>query len=292
MRGVSDVLIRRLETLEEFQAVEHVEREAWAITDPRDFVPVHVLLTAQKNGGLVAGAFDRDGKMLGFVFGFLGMTPEGRLKHCSHMAAVLPSAQGREIGYRLKLFQREEVLKQGIELITWTYDPLQRVNARLNIAKLGAIARTYYYNLYGTMTSGVNAGVSSDRFEVEWWLKSEPVKARLEGRYTPPRLADLSAQGVPFALQGVQTAQGYAPQPLPHVEAHHTYLVEIPFDFNALKRQDLALAQAWRRELAQVFSALFERGYVLRDLLSEGERAVYLLTQHNADLLSYTRLHL
>jgi predicted GNAT superfamily acetyltransferase len=276
---MTEVLIRRLETLEDYQAVEQVEREAWAITDPRDFVPLHVLLTAQKNGGLVAGAFDQDGTMLGFIFGFLGMTAEGRLKHCSHMAAVLPRAQGREIGYRLKLFQREEVLKQGIELITWTYDPLQRVNARLNIAKLGAIARTYYPNLYGTMTSGVNAGVPSDRFEVEWWLQSDSVRARLEGRYAPPRFADLLAEGVPLALQGVQTEQGYAPQSLPYPELHAAYLVEIPYDFNALKRESLALAQAWRRESGQVLSALFERSYVLREFLSADGRAFYLLTR-------------
>lgn len=276
---MTEVLIRRLETLEDYQAVEQVEREAWAITDPRDFVPLHVLLTAQKNGGLVAGAFDRDGTMLGFIFGFLGMTTDGRLKHCSHMAAVLPRAQGREIGYRLKLFQREEVLKQGIELITWTYDPLQRINARLNIAKLGAIARTYYPNLYGTMTSGVNAGVPSDRFEVEWWLQSDSVRARLEGRHAPLRLADLLAEGVPFALQGVQTEQGYAPQSLPYAELHAAYLVEIPYDFNALKRESLALAQAWRHESRQVFSALFKRGYILREFLSAEGRAIYFLTR-------------
>lgn len=271
------MLIRRLETLEEYQAVERIEREAWAIADPRDLVPLHVLLTAQKNGGLVAGAFDQDGQMLGFVFGFLGMAPDGRLKHCSHMAAVLPSAQGRAIGYRLKLFQREEVLKQGIELITWTYDPLQRVNAWLNISKLGAAARIYHHNLYGMMTSGLNAGVPSDRFEVEWWLQSDAVRARLEGRCRLPRLAELLAEGASFALQGVESTEGFVPQALPHQAPHEVYLVEIPFDFNALRDESLALARAWRRESGRVLSGLFARGYVLREFLCEDGRAVYVL---------------
>ncbi len=288
MQQASDVIIRRLTTLEEYQAVEQVEREAWAITDPRDYVPLHVLVTAQKNGGLVAGAFELSGKLIGFTFGFLGMTADGRLKHCSHMTGVLPSAQRREIGYRLKLFQRDEVLKQGLELITWTYDPLQRPSARLNIAKLGAVARTYYYNLYGAMSDGINAGLPSDRFEVEWWLKSAPVVARIEGRYAQPRLADLLAKGVPFALRGVQMADGYAPQRLPYDESQDAYLVEIPYDFNALKRQSIILAKAWRHESAQVFSDLFKRGYVLHDFLSEVEgktqRAIYLLTRNRTDL--------
>ncbi len=280
MQTESGVLIRRLATLEEYHAVEVIQREAWAMPDPRDYVPLHLLLTAQKNGGLVAGAFDAQGALIGFIFGFLGMTADGRMKHCSHMAAVLPSAQGRDIGYQLKVFQRQEVLKQGLELITWTYDPLQGVNARLNITKLGAVVQTYYPNLYGTMTSGINAGVSSDRFEAAWWLKAEPVQARLEGRYQQPRLAQLQTKGVPFALQGVRTAEGYAPQLLPHAQDADAYLIEIPPDFNALKRQALPLAQAWRRDSAQVFSSLFARGYLLRDFLSEGEgdlrRSVYL----------------
>ncbi len=280
MRTESGVLIRRLATLEEYQAVEVIQREAWAMTDPRDYVPLHLLLTAQKNGGLVAGAFDEQGALIGFIFGFLGMAADGRIKHCSHMAAVLPSAQGQDIGYYLKVFQRQEVLKQGLELITWTYDPLQGVNARLNVAKLGAIVQTYYHNLYGTMTSGINAGVSSDRFEVAWWLKAAPVQARLEGTYQQPRLAALQAKGVLFALQGVRTAEGYAPQLLPHTQAADAYLIEIPPDFNALKRQALPLAQAWRRDSAQVFSNLFARGYLLCDFLSEGagdlRRSVYL----------------
>jgi predicted GNAT superfamily acetyltransferase len=284
----SDVIIRRLATLEEYQAVEEIEREAWAMTDPRDYVPLHVLITAQKNGGLVAGAFEPSGRLIGFTFGFLGMTADGRFKHCSHMTAVLPSAQKREIGYRLKLFQRDEVLRQGLELITWTYDPLQRPNARLNVAKLGAIARTYYHNLYGAMSSGINAGLSSDRFEAEWWLKSAPVVARLEGQYAQPRLADLLARDVPFALQGVQMADGYAPQRFTYDEMHDAYLVEIPHDFNALKRQSIILAKAWRHESAQVFSGLFKRGYVLHDFLSETEdkrqRAIYLLTRGRTDL--------
>ncbi|PJF36588.1 MAG: hypothetical protein CUN49_04655 [Candidatus Thermofonsia Clade 1 bacterium] len=290
MSEISAVQIRRLKTLEEYQAVERIEREAWAITDPRDYVPLHLLVTAEKNGGLVAGAFMPDDTMVGFIFGFLGMTADKRLKHCSHMAAVLPSAQKQQIGYQLKLFQRQEVLQQGLALITWTYDPLQRANARLNIGKLGAVARIYHHNLYGSMSSGLNSGVSSDRFEVEWQLNNESVIARLEGRYQPPRLCDLLKQAVPFALEGVQGTHGLEPRPLQHSAPHQTYLVEIPPDINALKQHALHVARAWRAETARVFTDLFERGYLVHDFISEvidgRRREVYVLSRNRADLLA------
>lgn len=64
---------------------------------------------------------------------------------------------------------------------------------------------------------------------------------------------------------------------MPYAAQRPAYLVEIPSDFNALKRESLALAQAWRRESGRVFSELFGRGYAVYEFLSEAERAVYLL---------------
>ena len=125
-----------------------MQRQVWPGTD-LDVVPLHLLTTVAHNGGLVLGAFHGD-RMVGFLLGFLG-TDEGqpnrpalaRLKHCSHMLGVLPEYRGQHIGYQLKLAQRDYVSVQGVRLITWTYDPLESRNARLNIARLGAVCNTY-----------------------------------------------------------------------------------------------------------------------------------------------------
>ena len=170
--------IHPLSTHGEIRAVEQLQREVWGLPDV-EVVPLHVLLTAAKNGGLLLGAFD-GATLAGFVFGFPGLTPDGKLKHCSHMAGVHPAYRNRGLGYSLKLAQRQHVLAQGIDLITWTFDPLETRNASLNFHKLGAVCNTYIPNLYGEMRDGLNAGLPSDRFQVDWWIASERVAQRLE----------------------------------------------------------------------------------------------------------------
>ena len=176
--------IRLVQGDAEYLAVEEVQRLAWGLAEV-EVVPTHLLITAQKNGGLVLGAFEpqADGgqRMVGFVFGFAGLTGTGRLKHCSHMAGVVPERQGRNIGYRLKLAQREQVLALGIDLVTWTFDPLESRNARLNFHKLGVVCNTYLRHLYGAMRDELNAGLVSDRFQVDWHICQRP-RRRPAGR--------------------------------------------------------------------------------------------------------------
>ncbi len=135
----STISIRTLVTISDYQQAEIIQARIWSMPDTGDVVPLHVLLTAQKNGGLVAGAFVPSGEMIGMLFGFVGLTPDGKPKHCSHLMGVLPGIRRQHIGQALKLFQRQYVLAQGIDLITWTFDPLEGVNASLNIARLGSI---------------------------------------------------------------------------------------------------------------------------------------------------------
>ena len=147
--------IRPVSEHAEYLATERLQSEVWNLPDV-EIVPLHVLVTAAKNGGLLLGAFDGD-RLAGFVFGFPGLTADGRLKHCSHMAGVHPDYRDQNLGYRLKLAQREVVLSQGIDLITWTFDPLEARNAWLNFHKLGAVCNTYLRNVYGDMRDGLNA---------------------------------------------------------------------------------------------------------------------------------------
>src|SRR5262249_947511 len=117
--------------------------------------------------------------MIGYVFGFVGLTAGGKLKHCSHIACVTQAYRDKNVGFELKAAQRSKVLEQGIDLITWTYDPLQSLNARFNLRKLGATCNTYLPNLYFNMNDSINRGLPSDRFQVDWHIKSARVEARL-----------------------------------------------------------------------------------------------------------------
>lgn len=268
--------IRPLATIDEYRAAEEVQRAAWGLEE-REITPDHVLLTAQKNGGLTLGAFTPGGELIGFVFGFLGLGPDGRLKHCSHLAAVVPAYHSRRVGYRLKLAQRDFVLSQGVELICWTYDPLESRNATLNIRHLGAICRTYHRALYGSMRDGLNAGLPSDRFEVDWWIKSDHVAKRIAGA-AAPTLDQLQAAGATILNPPLP-----GPPPLPaeqeQAPAGPQLLIAIPAHFQALKAADMGLALAWRAQTRRLFEAAFSAGYNVTDLIRAGEVSYYLLEQ-------------
>src|SRR5215471_13620977 len=197
--------IRPVKTEDEYHAVEQLQREIWGMQDV-EIVAFETLMTTHKNGGVMLGAFDvveGEERMVGFVFGFVGLTSDGRVKHCSHIAGALPSYRDRGVGYALKLKQRGIVLAQGIDLITWTFDPLESRNARFNFHKLGATCNIYLRNLYGAMRDKLNAGLPSDRFQVDWRIASPRVEARLRGKEgassaSTPSASTLMSEGVPL----------------------------------------------------------------------------------------------
>ena len=264
--------IRPIQTHQEYRAVEDLQRAVWNLDDA-EIVPDHLLLTAAKNGGLLLGAFQGE-RLLGFVFGFPGVTAAGQLKHCSHMAGVAPEYQDGGLGYRLKLAQRQHVLAQGIELITWTYDPLESRNAYLNLHKLGATSRTYLRDLYGSMRDSLNAGMPSDRLEVAWHLNSSPVVRRLQGGGTRS-LKQRRAAGAVVLVGPEPGAESTDPEPA--LRRGAPVLFPVPPDIQALKALNLPEALAWRQYLRDLFEGAFGAGYEARDLVLEGGQGYYLL---------------
>jgi predicted GNAT superfamily acetyltransferase len=272
-----NIEIRSLTTQSEYQAFMALERQVWQGINP---VPDDVLLTVQKNGGLVLGAFAQapggEEEMVGLLFGFLGMTSDGKVKHCSHIVGVHPEYRDHRVGSQLKRVQRERVLAQGIDLITWTYDPLQSRNAYMNLHKLGAVCNTYLPNLYGVMYDGINVGVASDRFQVDWHIASRHVDDCLAGKAAKRSLDDLVQSGAalvnPFAADD---------DVLPLAETSpiegSRVLVRVPADLPALKGRSLQAAQAWRQHTAGLFQPAFARGYVAVDLVTEGAWSYYVL---------------
>lgn len=267
------ITIRPLTTHDELLAVEQLQRDAWGVPEV-DVVPLHMLLTPPRHGGLLLGAFDGQ-RLAGFVFGFLGLTTDGRLKHCSHMAGVHPDYRDQGVGYSLKLAQREHVLAQGLDLVTWTFDPLETRNAHLNFHKLGAVCNTYIRNLYGAMRAAINAGPPSDRFEVEWWIRSQRVVERLRAGELSP--SSISSLGGRRAGDEADNASG----PLALWERagvrEDRIFVEVPANFQAIKHSDMPLAIRWRLHTRQRFEDAFAADYQVTDLLRHDDRCHYLL---------------
>ena len=173
------VTIRPCRTIEEFEQMVELEIQVWGFVE-RDVVPSQMYVVASRVGGQVLGAFVRE-KMAGFVLAYPGIR-DGRPYLHSHMAAVLPEFRDLGIGRRLKLAQREDALARGIPLIEWTFDPLQTKNAHFNISRLGATARRYLTDFYGSTSSPLHAGLPTDRLVAEWHLESERVISLLDGR--------------------------------------------------------------------------------------------------------------
>jgi len=275
-----------------------VEQAAWDLA-PTDYeiTPPHLLIAIQRSSGDVLLARDGD-QTVGFCYGFICTTPAYLLQSCrspnfylSHQLGVLPAYQDRQVGYALKHRQRELVLARGIRLITWTFDPMQSKNAFFNIRKLGAICRCYKRDSYGQL-SGINAGLPSDRFEVEWWLGDRCVIDRMQNAHPvenplrlPGRDAWLKAGAVllnpslpgPGGLRVPGTTAGEIPPQA------HALLIEIPASVQALKTQDLWAAQQWQQAVRALCETAFEQGFSVSDYLWEADqRGYYLLLKKAA----------
>jgi predicted GNAT superfamily acetyltransferase len=174
------VTIRKCEAIGEMQACFALQKEVWKFSDA-ELIPVRIFVVAAKIGGQVIGAFagtDDKKELIGFALALPGI----RNGHCylhSQMLAVRQQYRNEGLGRRMKLYQREDALARGIELMEWTFDPLEIKNAYLNIEKLGAIARRYSVNQYGLTSSPLQGGLPSDRLIAEWWMRSKRVEAVL-----------------------------------------------------------------------------------------------------------------
>jgi predicted GNAT superfamily acetyltransferase len=269
----AEIRIAPLTTTQEYAECERLQQLIWNSAAP-EVVPSHLLITFQRHGGMVLGAFDAAGAMIGFSFGFLGHTsPDNPLaagtswQHCSHELGVVHEWRGQGVGYRLKLAQREWVLRQGLDVVTWTYDPLETANGTLNIGKLGAICRCYLRDLYGVMADGLNAGIPSDRFEVVWRLASPRVAGRVAHGWRSPQLAAAAQTGADIVNPAQAGEHAFVlPTALNAIDAQRV-LVEVPANFQALKRHDLGLAQAWRKHSREVFETCFSAGYTVNDVI-------------------------
>lgn len=267
------LVIRDITEISEMREVEDLQKEVWGVAD-REVFPALALVPMIEVGGVLLGAFDGE-RMAGFVFGFPGRENQQAILH-SDMLAVRPEYRSAGLGYQLKLAQRERALTMGIETITWTFDPLQARNARLNFGKLGVIAGSYRLDYYGATTSFLHQS-GTDRLWVTWLLNSERVKNRIKN-------AELNCNLDGEAVTTLRVAEDNEPLRLNVAAASDTavFAIEIPEDINRLHTQDAALASRWRAATREAFTSLMSDSFRVTEFLfvesKYGRVGQYLLT--------------
>jgi predicted GNAT superfamily acetyltransferase len=244
---------RDLTTLEEFAAVVELERRIWG-SGYEDVVPVPILAITVMRGGTLIGAF-ADEMMIGFVYG-LSALKNGKPAHWSHMLGVVDEFRSAGVGGELKRLQRDRVLAMGLDLVEWTYDPMQAMNAHLNFAKLGVVVEDYEVNVYGTSLSPLHGGNPTDRFVAEWKIKDPRVAARIGGG--APLASILTIEPV---LGSRAAGEWLAPDAADLAVDARRISVEIPTGFTSMLSQAPELALEWRMTTREVFTTYFSRGY-------------------------------
>lgn len=250
---------RLLTAIEELEAVHQLEEAIWE----NEIVPVHQTLTIVRNGGLMIGAYDGE-QLVGFSYSFPGVK-NGQTYLCSHMLGILESYRSKGIGKALKEKQKEFAKEAGYSLMTWTFDPLETRNARLNINKLGAISQTYIENCYGNLNDGLNQGLPTDRLEVAWHLDQKQDRNKF--------IANTKKE-VP--LNEVPTINEMTRLTVERFEKDSLYYFYLPDNMQHIKKTDPSLALKWRLHVRELFQTSFEKQFVFIDVEKMPTRVKYI----------------
>jgi predicted GNAT superfamily acetyltransferase len=287
-KKADEILIRDVEGLAEMEQVEALEKEVWGVTE-RDVVPISLLIPAKEVGAILLGAFD--GKQLvGFCFGFLGQEGGQTTIH-SHTLGVKAAYRDHNLGYRLKLAQRESALRMGIHQMTWTFDPLQTRNAYLNFAKLGVVSDSYKIDFYGEHSESFLHQHGTDRLWVRWFLDSQRVRERLENRTgqqtspqvpATPALLEVGDDGKP------RTCADERP-----LQPDSSAVIEIPI-YRGPREDDRGLGREWRMTTRRAFTEALRAGLIVSDFYrcNRGAKEVgaYLLSPRDIGRLAFSSL--
>lgn len=240
--------IRDLTSPADYHACEELQRITWG-REFREVVPPAIMKISQKVGGIAAGAFAPDGEMIGFVFGITGWKA-GQPCHWSHMLAVRPDWRDQGIGRRLKEYQKNRLIQNGVSVMYWTFDPLVARNAHLNLCRLGVSIVEYVPDMYGSdEDNALDHVIGTDRFIVEWDL-SQP--ERSADNRTMPALKPVNAE---FAESGQLRPRAVAPPDDYRIE------IAIPGDIHSIKETNPDGAARWRANTREAFQHYLDHGY-------------------------------
>ena len=237
------IQVRPLTTHVEFNAAVRLQQEIWGFEEI-ELLPVRLFVVATKIGGQAFGAYD-GALMVGFCLAIPGIKPGAKLYLHSHMLGVRPEYRNAGVGRMLKLAQREDALSRSIDLIEWTFDPLEIKNAYFNMERLGAIVRRYVHNQYGTTSSRLHGGLPTDRCTAEWWIASARVKSILAGRP-----CDRGAIAV---------------------------RISVPSDIAEIRDKDPRRAREIQLRISREFTEAFDRGLAVISFERSADAGTYLL---------------
>jgi predicted GNAT superfamily acetyltransferase len=235
--------IETLTTDSQFRDAVALQKAVWGFEEI-ELVPVRLFVVATRVGGQAFGAY-AEGRMIAFCLALPGLKPGPKSFLHSQMLGVLPDYRDAGIGRLLKLRQREDAVARGIDLIEWTFDPLEIKNAYFNVERLGAIVRRYVRNQYGTTSSHLHAGLPTDRCTAEWWVNSERVNSVVHGD--------------PFEYP-------------PIVDR-----IQVPATMGEIRRSDAKRAREIQAEVSDKFEAAFDRGLAVVGVDRSPEWGTYLL---------------
>jgi chorismate synthase len=267
-RGTSRYTVRPLASVVDYAACVALQRHTWG-EDCSDIVPAATLKVAQRIGGVLAGAFDAHGRLVGFVFGMVGVI-DGRVIHWSDMLAVREEVRDAGVGRMLKEFQREAARASGASEMYWTYDPLVARNAHLNFNRLGVRVAEYVEDMYGDSDSELHRGLGTDRLVVRWPLDREAarpdVRSALERGIGAPALNE---DGIACSAESCMALAPAAP----------AVRIEVPSDIMAVRDRAPADAIRWRAGTRAAFQWALARGYEVTAFLPDAanHRGYYLL---------------
>ena len=286
---MSEIVIRRLKTGQELELVVELQKIYWGDGDA--LVPAHMLQSFTKYGGHVLGAYDGE-RLVGFVMGFIGTDidyedPDARpamanLLIMSKRMVVLSDYRGQNLGYLLKMAQRDVAIKQGIRLVTWSFDPLLAANAHLNIRKLGGIIQQYKLRYYEPTE---HKSLQGDRVLVDWWVTHQRVKERAKGVSHNLTLKQYFEVNTPIVNRADISGTLMKPRTMTDVP-HSTFaLIEIPSNFREIDAKDPGLARAWHDHIRDVFLKMLAGGYIVTDFVRgefEGQKRTFYLLSHDS----------
>ena len=290
------VTYRDLTTLDDYAQVVELERRIWGV-GYGDVVPVPILAVSVLRGGILIGAFAREtepeasafaeatadksaGRLVGFVYSLPGIK-HGKTTQWSHMLGVLAEHRNDGTGRQLKLLQRKRTLAMGLELIEWTYDPMQALNAHLNFAKLGVIVEEYEENVYGISSSPLHQGNPTDRFVAEWWIAKPHVERRLHGGGAALTLRTDEVADAPAANRATPHGDWHICDDVNLAHDVRRVRVEIPMHFTEMLSGAPEKAMEWRLATREIFTTYFRRGYRAVDFYLDraNSKGSYLLAR-------------
>ena len=286
---MDEIRIERLLQREQHDQAVELQKNYWG-DDAGNLVPRHMLHSIAHYGGHIIGAYHGQ-QLVGFVMGFIGADIDidhqdarpamANLLIMSKRMLVLPQFRGRNIGFRLKMAQRDIALKQAIRLVTWTVDPMLSANAHLNIRKLGGVIQRFSANYFGLDEPD---SLRADRLFVDWWVTHRRVKERARGKGSKLTLRQYFDVNAPIVNRAKTKGPWLQPRSMTDVPNSTFALVEIPADFRQFEVSERGLADDWRYHIRDVFSRMFAAGYIVTDFVSDHydgrRRSFYLLSHH------------